>query len=423
MTIPVKIRSLAPLRIEEFSLNEPLERDVIPQATTVLIGGAVKGSAAAAELADSAGTAGTSDKYATEDHAHPHGNRGGGTLHAAATPSVSGFISATDKAILDTVQSGAEQNASATVGLTPAARAVPTYDGETGAVQNFRAFRGGTLIRTRGDGQTNVADFDPSFVQDESDMYTRLVCAGSKVAGANLTPNITGSVNGAVQNGQIIHDGANLFPFMNWCEVDFYGYPHHLFKQMNGSSAGNNQVSRGYEAGQKIRKGDFLRRPGRGVRYELRGFLTNVTWQDAFAEFVLEPNVVCSPAGVFTSPNRMRMGTEEIGVISGSSMFFTFWCELAVNRAQEHSYEGEFRLYSSTGRLIRAIPWGGGIVGGFNWLQNDAKIQLRWRVDRIANLDTYNDVNQGSNQGANLLRLDVRRWKYVPIGFDSVRKV
>ncbi len=42
-----------------------------------------------------------------------HGNRGGGTLHSAATASAAGFMSASDKVKLDGVQSGAEVNQNA----------------------------------------------------------------------------------------------------------------------------------------------------------------------------------------------------------------------------------------------------------------------------------------------------------------------
>ncbi len=42
-----------------------------------------------------------------------HGNRGGGTLHSAATASTAGFMSASDKAKLDGIQSGAEVNQNA----------------------------------------------------------------------------------------------------------------------------------------------------------------------------------------------------------------------------------------------------------------------------------------------------------------------
>jgi len=68
------------------------------------------------------GATGASDLYARGDHVHAHGDQAGGTLHAAATTSVSGFLSSTDKTKLDGIQSGAEANA------------VDSVNGETGTV-------------------------------------------------------------------------------------------------------------------------------------------------------------------------------------------------------------------------------------------------------------------------------------------------
>lgn len=50
---------------------------------------------------------GTDTTLARADHVHAHGNQAGGTLHAQATTSVDGFMSAADKTKLDGVASGA----------------------------------------------------------------------------------------------------------------------------------------------------------------------------------------------------------------------------------------------------------------------------------------------------------------------------
>ena len=44
---------------------------------------------------------GTANSFARSDHIHNHGDQGGGSLHAVVTTSVHGFMSSTDKAILD----------------------------------------------------------------------------------------------------------------------------------------------------------------------------------------------------------------------------------------------------------------------------------------------------------------------------------
>lgn len=54
-----------------------------------------------AECGDSSGAAGSANTPSHSDHAHAHGNRGGGALHSAATTGASGFMSSTDKTKLD----------------------------------------------------------------------------------------------------------------------------------------------------------------------------------------------------------------------------------------------------------------------------------------------------------------------------------
>lgn len=67
-------------------------------------------TAAAVELAE-ANAEGVATTLARSDHTHDHGNRSGGTLHAAATISVAGFMSAADKVKLDASQTLSEIDA------------------------------------------------------------------------------------------------------------------------------------------------------------------------------------------------------------------------------------------------------------------------------------------------------------------------
>jgi hypothetical protein len=63
------------------------------------------------ELSDYFPTAGTDNtKIPRADHKHAHGNRGGGALHAEATESVAGFISAADKTKLDSLSNSVPSN-------------------------------------------------------------------------------------------------------------------------------------------------------------------------------------------------------------------------------------------------------------------------------------------------------------------------
>ena len=54
-----------------------------------------------AEITDSTNTLGSAAALAPRDHAHAHGNRGGGSLHALATSSAHGFMSSTYAGRLD----------------------------------------------------------------------------------------------------------------------------------------------------------------------------------------------------------------------------------------------------------------------------------------------------------------------------------
>lgn len=62
-----------------------------------------------AEISDSVASAGINNALIPRaDHQHPHGNRGGGTLHATVIASgAAGFMSGSDKAKLDGIQAGA----------------------------------------------------------------------------------------------------------------------------------------------------------------------------------------------------------------------------------------------------------------------------------------------------------------------------
>ncbi len=59
---------------------------------------------------------GSLDEASRADHAHTHGNQLGGTLHAIATSGASGFMTASDKAKMDTVAPNATPNQTVTAG-------------------------------------------------------------------------------------------------------------------------------------------------------------------------------------------------------------------------------------------------------------------------------------------------------------------
>lgn len=71
-------------------------------ADSALAGLALSSTTPAAVAAS--GAVGTGVTAARDDHVHAHANQAGGSLHAAATTSVAGFLSAADKTILDALQ-------------------------------------------------------------------------------------------------------------------------------------------------------------------------------------------------------------------------------------------------------------------------------------------------------------------------------
>lgn len=100
-----------------------------PTASTTTRGDALVGTANPADITDSTAGVGTdNNRYAREDHAHSHGNRGGGSLHAAATGSVAGFLSSADKTKLDASTASATAN---TLALRDGSGNIGAADGTT----------------------------------------------------------------------------------------------------------------------------------------------------------------------------------------------------------------------------------------------------------------------------------------------------
>jgi hypothetical protein len=74
-------------------------------------------STAAPLAVGSSNSQGVASSLARSDHIHAHGNQAGGTLHALATISVNGFMSAVDKTKLDGIAAGAVSDHGALAGL------------------------------------------------------------------------------------------------------------------------------------------------------------------------------------------------------------------------------------------------------------------------------------------------------------------
>lgn len=405
--------------IDELPASEKLDRDSIDVATTSLPGlmsGADKasldGTPAAITSAVAAETAARTAALAA------HVGVGGSQHPDAVAGGNAGFLSGADKTKLDSVEAGAEANDADNVGTSIPQTTIEVFKGFSGSTAQLRRIRGTNGIRASVDSNDLVhLDLDPGFASTYRRSPAAYSRSGSKVAGATLPPNLTGSVDPSIQGGFVVHDDQNLYPFVNWTEFDQNGYPHHLYNQMINNNISDPKQSRGYEDGDLFRDGELVLVPGRGVHYEVRGLLKNLGWTDAMVEMVLEPNPSVQPSGELEGTNRMRFLSDELGFLTSSDYLFTFWCKMLVRSALSWSWEGVMKIYSSTGALVFRKEFGNYRTSGMNWLE-DVRLQLRWRVDRISQVDTYDGTYQGSNQGSNLLRLDMQHQLFQPIGFD-----
>ncbi len=212
------------------------------------------------------------------------------------------------------------------------------------------------------------------------------------------------------------HGSSHLFPFMLWSALDWFGFPHNRHKRLESSSLGNDSGELGYEFGHDVAAGDF--RDGRGLVWRGRGLAENVGWADAFWDWTLEVNPT---AGNFAGANRLRMISPDLDATWSGLLRFDWEVELRSEGWRAYSVRGTWRIFSATGRLLREWSSLVGTSSGFDWLAADARVQLRWRVDRdqANRIDTFDATNQGAGQGANRLRCSVRSYA---LDFDGFPK-
>ena len=365
------------------------------------------------------GSGGAASTASRSDHTHAHGAQTDGSLHAAAVASgASGFLSGADKAKLDSVATGAEVNAATNLAVDEAhGLGVGPYDSKSGANLQMRPTVEGRGLRVALSGSDVLVAARPATLRPsrgERDDRLRAYCSvGSWIAGATpAAPTLPGDPVPTLHGPSGGPYTEHLYPFMVATCLDYEGFPHDRHQRLESNlSSGNDSGLKGYEAGDRIVAGDAI---GRTFEYELVGYAENQLNADAFFEAVLEPNPTASTSS-YAGANRMRMLSGELGATWTGNRLCIFRAALHVYAQQAYAFEGTWRIYSSTGALFLERSAGGLVTGGFDWL-TDATLQLRWRVDRISKLNTYDATYQGANQGGTPLRWGVTQYAMTPKG-------
>lgn len=171
------------------------------------------------ELSDSTPADGATGNFADAGHVHPHGDRGGGSLHSLATTGVAGFMSAVDKVKLDSLQDAAGIDAKESV----RARA----QGNIGTLSGLLTVDGVTLV----DGDRVLVDQQTT--SSEDGIYIASTGAWSRAADLPTGEEARGSQL-HVEEGTV--DGNKLFACTNNAGSDVVGTDDLVFAQIGSGS-------------------------------------------------------------------------------------------------------------------------------------------------------------------------------------------
>lgn len=211
----------------------------------------------------------------------------------------------------------------------------------------------------------------------------------------------------------------HLWPFNACVAQDYEGYPHNRYRNLEANLSDGNSPSyatRGYEQGDFLAAGAFTR--GRSIVWEYTGTIANSVNADAMFEFVLEPiqpppiAATDTFVGSYTGANRMRFLSDELGLTWSGTRRFEARIELVDEGRKAYSWRGDFRIYSSIGPALWSRPIEGSTAAGFDFLTQDSVLTTRFRVDRIANVDTYD----ATYQGLTTLQLAIKSVRCTPKG-------
>jgi hypothetical protein len=203
------------------------------------------------------------------------------------------------------------------------------------------------------------------------------------------------------------HGSAHRYPLMLWAALDVNGFPHNRHKRLESDNAGNDSGELGYEFGHDIRAGDF--RDGRALKWFGRGRCENVTWTDAFWDWAVEINPT---VGVYAGPYRLRMPSPPLLRTWAGENRFDWSVELRSEGWKAYSVVGKWTIFDAGGDELLSWKKEAHADAGFDFLAAASRVQLSWRVerDKATRLDTFDNTNQGANQGANRLRCSVRTY-------------
>jgi hypothetical protein len=190
---------------------------------------------------------------------------------------------------------------------------------------------------------------------------------------------------------------SSLYPFTTLTKLDFDGYPNWFDQRLESNlSHGPMGWYCGYEDGELVAARSFA--PGRVLRWELELRVMCRVDADTFLEFVIEPNPRIDE---YDGHDRMRCLTGALG---------TTWNGYRTAHARFVTTAHSERQFSTRGELVIAASGGApeirrqfaARVDGTHYdaSEDDARWQLRWRIDALPNLERYDKTFQ-RNDGQN----------------------
>lgn len=132
-------------------------------------------------ITDSTNSQGVSSAFSRADHSHSHGSRGGGTLHAVATTSVAGFLSAADKVRIDSIETIADGRITLQKGQANGLATLGS-DGKIPLIQIPDTVLGSVDYKGTWNANTNTPDLVAA-TPDKGDYYVVNVAGSTSLGG------------------------------------------------------------------------------------------------------------------------------------------------------------------------------------------------------------------------------------------------